>query len=110
MTELDYTYYLKESGLYIDEDGFLRLKSKAESILQNAVCGAQLADLDGETVAKALCEICVYLQENRACQGFLSETLDGYHVTYDKSRTERELRQIIRRHFGNTGVLYRGRC
>ncbi|MBE7022718.1 MAG: hypothetical protein E7414_05850 [Ruminococcaceae bacterium] len=110
MTEIDYNYYSEiYMGTVIPEADFAFVKNRAEMILQHAIRGASLSELEPDKVNRAVCEVSDYLYESHGREGFLRESLDGYDVTYDKNRSGRELINIIRRYFGDDGVLYRGR-
>ena len=110
MMELTYSYYQEVFlGTKIPETEFIQLKSHSEEILRHFVRNQSFESLDEEKVKQTLCRICECLYETKGQGAFLRESLDGYDVTYDKQGMSKRITQIIRRNFGDEGVLYRGR-
>ncbi len=110
MMELTYRYYQEVFlGTKIPETEFLQLKSQSEDILRHFVRSKSLDSLDEEKVNQTLCRISECLYETKGQEAFLRESLDGYDVTYDKQGVSKKIADIIRRSFGDEGVLYRGR-
>ena len=86
-------------------DGFAR---RAGILLENML-RVKPDTLDSEKIQQVLCEICDQLYREDRRNGIRQENLDGYSVTYDESGAESEILRLVRRHLGDSGVLYRGR-
>lgn len=110
MNIVDFKYYSETyMGHVIPAMDFSRMMQQAEQVFTQIVRGAKPEELDREKVSTVLCELGERLYVHDGQSGVKRESLDGYNVTYDTSRFGGELVNIIRRSFGDEGVLYRGR-
>lgn len=105
---VDYPFYREVyGGTEIPEAVFPPFVRRALVLLGNMIRSESEA-LDAEKVKLLLCEICDNLYREDGRRGISRESLDGYDVSYcDEASTE--IRQAVRRHLGDFGVLYRGR-
>ena len=99
-----YTY----GGTVVPQEVFDSFAQRAEALLGNML-RTNKEQCDPHKRKWVLCEICdqLYLENGR--KGLQRESLDGYDVTYDDSGAESEILRLVRRHFGESGMLYRGR-
>ena len=108
MTGVDYDFYsCNYGGMLIPREVFGLLVRRAEVLLANMV-RVQTATREPEKLKFLLCEICdrLFREDQRA--GVIRESLDGYDVTYAED-VKSEIVQLVRRHLGDSGALYRGR-
>ena len=88
------------------EFGFYR--DKAEKLIENLTFGRS-RDSELEEVACAETELIQFFFENGGARGIVSESNDGYSVTYaDGGEETRAARDIVRQWLGNTGLMYAG--
>ena len=108
MLQVDYTFYRDVyGGSELPEEVFSLFVRRAGVLLGNMVRGDS-AETEEQTLKLLLCEICDSLYRQDRHQGISRESLDGYDVSYcDEASVE--IRQLVRRHLGDSGVLYRGR-
>ncbi len=86
-------------------DGFAR---RAKGMLDNMLRRKPEKE-EEENVKRVLCEICDRLYREDVHRGIKGESLDGYNVTYTEGVSDGEILRLVRRYFGDSGVLYRGR-
>ncbi len=104
----DYTFYKDVyGGNELPEEVFSLFVRRASVLLGNMM-RAEADKMEDDAMKLLLCEICdsLYRQDRR--QGISRESLDGYDVSYC-DEASLEIRQLVRRHLGDSGILYRGR-
>lgn len=103
---MDFGFYKANyRGTLISPEVFDRFLFKAQSYLDNLLCGAKIPEELTTRYNFALCEIaeCFF----RSCDGeVLSESTDGYSVSYAPSFLEARLLEIARLYLGSFGLLY----
>lgn len=109
MVCVNYDFYsCTYGGTAIPREVFDGFAQRAESLLGNML-RTNKEKCDPDKRKRVLCEICdeLYRENNR--KGLQRESLDGYDVTYDDCSAEGEILRLVRRHYGESGMLYRGR-
>ncbi len=86
-------------------DGFAR----RASVLLESMLRKKPKDEEQETTKRVLCEICDRLYREDRHHGVKAESVDGYQVTYMDNVLDSEILRLVRRNFGDSGILYRGR-
>lgn len=113
MPLLDYEYYKEFYGVTIPINSFSRFEMRAEIILNNYTFKRlkKLSKVNDE-VKLCLCEMADYLYRNEIQTSIVSESTDGYSVTYEKSKTrleqETDIYAIVLRYLQGSPLLYRG--
>ncbi len=88
----------KEFGFYRD---------KAEKLIETLTFGRS-RDSELEEVACAETELIQFFFENGGARGIVSESNDGYSVTYAAGGEPAAARDIVRQWLGDTGLMYAG--
>lgn len=88
------------------EFGFYR--EKAEGLIDSLTFGRS-RESDLEEILYAETELIQFLFENGGKRGVVSESNDGYNVTYAGSADEMTMaRSIVKQWLGGTGLMYAG--
>ncbi len=108
MLIVDYTFYKEVYGGMELPEAVFPLFVRRASVLLGNMMRTEADEIAEETMKVLLCEICdsLYRQDRR--QGISRESLDGYDVSYC-DEASLEIRQLVRQHLGDSGILYRGR-
>lgn len=107
MANISYDFYSCDyGGVLIPREAFEGIVRYAEGILDNIL---RVKWQETQEKGQVLCEICELIYQEEERRGIRRESLDGYDVTYSDSRTEEKILRLVRRRFGSSGVLYRGR-
>ena len=104
MNFIDFDYYKNTYIGSLDEADFCRLLVKAEAYLNLATHG-RIKEAD-TLVCFCLCELCDVFYENEE-RGISSESVDGYSVSYEKSKNFPAW-EVVKTYLGGTGLLYGG--
>ena len=117
MDPVTYQYYIEEyQGNQISSEDFLKLERKARRYLSGFTFGKidNMQDA-GADVKDCICDLAENIQIETSKitgNGIASESGDGHSVTYEKSKTEAELKAqyygIAQLYLMNTGLLYGG--
>lgn len=109
MVYVNYDYYhCTYGGTTIPREVFDGFAQRAEALLSNML-RTNKGQCDPDKCKWVLCEICDQLYQENGHKGLQRESLDGYDVTYEDGGAEDEILRLVRRHFGDSGMLYRGR-
>ena len=114
--DVDYGYYYNTynngyAGV-IPSDSFGMYAAKARYQIE-AMLTSDQAEAHTEIIRLCICEVADKLYEDAKKQGIKSENIDGYSVTYaDSANAKKDVKNIIIRWLGDTGLLYTGveRC
>lgn len=72
------------------------------------ITGGRSADSDDECLKLCICEMAELLYAKENLGGILSESGDGYSVSYEKNHIKSALYEVAKRHLFGTNFLYRG--
>ncbi|MBE7048682.1 MAG: hypothetical protein E7393_04860 [Ruminococcaceae bacterium] len=108
MSKIDYDFYsCQYEGNTIPREVFGQFLRRGEILLANMV-RYDTAPGNSDEIGFLLCEICDRLYQEDRHRDVSRESLDGYDVTYC-NEVEHDIAQLVRRHLGDSGMLYRGR-
>jgi len=90
--EINYAFYVDEyGGSTIKEKDFKLMTVKAEAVVNemtfNRIRQHDLAEDDERAVKLAICAAAEVFQANKGREGIASEVNDGYHTTFETSRS-----------------------
>ncbi len=72
------------------------------------ITGGKSANSDDERLKTCICEMAEILYAKENLGGVLSESIDGYSVSYAKNDIKSALYDVAKRHLLGTDFLYRG--
>ena len=72
------------------------------------ITGGKSADSDDERLKICICEMAEILYTKENLGGILSESTDGYSVSYEKNNIKSALYEVAKRNLSGTNFLYRG--
>lgn len=98
INETDFPFWERRARTYIDAVTFNRLH-EADTLKQHR--GA---------VILCVCELAEYCSTDavRDSKGLSSVSVTGQSLSFDKNANAKEIREIVVRNLGNTGLLYSG--
>ena len=109
MVCVTYDYYsCNYGGTLIPREVFDSFAKRAATLLETMI-RTKKEKCDREKLLQVLCEICDNLYKENGRAGIRNESVDGYQVTYDSLAVDGEILRLVRRHLGDSGMLYRGR-
>lgn len=99
--------YCQNSDHLIDNQSFALYERKAEVVLNHLTAG-RIDDITDD-IKYCICEIAEYIYQNKDNENIISESNDGYTVTYAGERFQYDkIYAIAKKYLFSTELLYRG--
>ena len=110
--KLSYEYYHSifncGSECIIPPEMFSLMKKRATELVFSQITQSP-HDTHMDAIRNAICDVAEHIHKENKRGGLKSESIDGYSVTYSDSKSfSASVNAIIRKHLGNTGLLFRG--
>ena len=94
--ETDFPHYAKMASAKVDASTFGRLKRE------------ETFELHKDEVSLCVCELAEFLFTTNDQRGLSSVSVTGHSMSFDKKQNKQDIREIITRYLGDTGLLFSG--